>query len=111
MKSSVDRIPLEATLGWDATLNGNLAEQLIEPSLMGAYEGAAITVLAKGVNLQRGDTDPFGAAAGGAYTDGTVLLTANDCLTRGGNPTNLYPGNFYCNPSSIDGLGVQNSSQ
>ncbi len=45
----VDRIPLEAVLGWDATLNGNLAEQLQEPSLMGAYEGAGITVLGKGV--------------------------------------------------------------
>ena len=45
--SQVDRIPLEAVLGWDATLNGNLAEQLQEPSLMGAYEGAGITVLGK----------------------------------------------------------------
>lgn len=33
----IDRIPLEAVVGWDATLNGNLAEQLQEPSLMGAY--------------------------------------------------------------------------
>ncbi len=47
----VDRLPLEATVGWDATLNGNLAEQLQEPTLMGAYEGAGITVLAKGVRL------------------------------------------------------------
>ena len=45
----IDRLPLEAVVGWDATLNGNLAEQLQEPSLMGAYEGAGITVLAKGV--------------------------------------------------------------
>ena len=35
----IDRLPLEATVGWDATLNGNLAEQLQEPSLMGAFEG------------------------------------------------------------------------
>ncbi len=41
----------EATVGWDATLNGNLAEQLQEPSLMGAYEGAGITVFAKGVDF------------------------------------------------------------
>ncbi len=34
-------------VGWDATLNGNLAEQLHEPTLMGAYEGAGITVLAR----------------------------------------------------------------
>ena len=51
MKFSVDRLPLEATVGWDATLNGNLAEQLIEPTIMGAYEGAGITVLGKGVTL------------------------------------------------------------
>ena len=50
----VDRIPLEAVLGWDATLNGNLAEQLQEPSLMGAYEGAGITVLGKGVWIPPG---------------------------------------------------------
>src|SRR5437879_9087942 len=30
----VDRLPLEATVGWDATLNGNLAEQLQEPTLI-----------------------------------------------------------------------------
>ncbi len=45
----IDRLPLEATVGWDATLNGNLAELLQEPTLMGALEGAAITVLSKGV--------------------------------------------------------------
>ncbi len=33
----VDRLPLEASVGWDATLNGNLAELLQEPTLMGAY--------------------------------------------------------------------------
>src|SRR5439155_262517 len=45
----VDRLPLESVIGWNAGLNGNLAELLQEPSLMGALEGAAITVLAKGV--------------------------------------------------------------
>ena len=30
----IDRLPLEAVVGWDATVNGNLAEQLQEPSLM-----------------------------------------------------------------------------
>ena len=49
----VDRVPMEGVLGWDTSVNGNLAEQLIEPSLMGAYEGAAITVLGKGVNIPR----------------------------------------------------------
>ena len=56
----VDRVPLEAVLGWDATLNGNLAEQLQEPSLMGAYEGAGITVLAKGVNTPPGESLRYG---------------------------------------------------
>ena len=44
----VDRIPLEGIVGWDTTLNGNLAQLLQEPTLMGAYEGAGITVLGKG---------------------------------------------------------------
>jgi len=35
------RLPLEAVVGWDATQNGNMAELLQEPSLMGAFEGAA----------------------------------------------------------------------
>ena len=47
----VDRLPLEGILGWDATVNGNLAQLLQEPTLMGAYEGAGITVLSKGVNV------------------------------------------------------------
>ncbi len=49
--------PLEATVGWDASLNGNLAELLQEPSLMGALEGAGITVLAKGVDFH--GSNPF----------------------------------------------------
>src|SRR5262249_47274963 len=62
----VDRLPLEATVGWDATLNGNLAEQLQEPTLMGAYEGAGITVLAKGVQFPTG-SNPF---ASDVFPDG-----------------------------------------
>ena len=53
---AVDRLPLEAMVGWDATLNGNLAEMLQEPTLMGAYEGAGITVLGKGVKFPAGST-------------------------------------------------------
>ena len=53
-------MPLEATVGWDATLNGNLAEQLQEPTLLGAYEGAGITVLSKGVRFPDG-SNPFAA--------------------------------------------------
>ncbi|MDE3158991.1 MAG: hypothetical protein KGM92_09510, partial [Acidobacteriota bacterium] len=52
----VDRLPVEATTGWDANLNGNLAELLQEPALMGALEGAAITVVSKGVKFP---SDPF----------------------------------------------------
>jgi uncharacterized repeat protein (TIGR01451 family) len=103
---TVDRLPFEATLGWDATLNGNLAEQLSEPSLLGAYEGAAITVLGKGVKFPVGTAlgDAFGATTGAAFPTSTTLLTAADC---GG----AYPTNYYCNPSSIDGLALRDSSQ
>ena len=110
----IDRLPTEATVGWDTTLNGNLAEMLQEPSLMGALEGAAITVLSKGVNFP---SDPF-APVGGTFPTGTLLLTnstnagdPNGCgpnTTTGHNP---FPSNFWCNPSSIDGLGITNSSQ
>jgi hypothetical protein len=107
----VDRVPTEGILGWDATLNGNLAEQLIEPSLMGAYEGAALTVLAKGVNIPSGSgVDAWGTGAEAAFPDGSTLLSAEDC-TSGPRGTNPWPSNFYCNPSSIDGLSMTNSSQ
>ncbi|KAA6457989.1 hypothetical protein DYQ86_21755 [Acidobacteria bacterium AB60] len=107
MQFAVDRLPLEATVGWDATLNGNLAEQLIEPTIMGAYEGAGITVLAKGVKFNT--TDPAVIWASDTFPTGTQLLTTSDCLDRTGK--NPYPSNFLCNPSSIDGITVQNSSQ
>ena len=110
----VDRLPLEATVGWDAGLNGNLAEQLQEPSLLGAYEGAGITVLAKGVRVPEG-LDPWtdGAEPAG-FPAGTALLrnVPQDCGSGDGrtNP-NRFPSSFQCNPSSIDGLSVTNSSQ
>ncbi|HLJ94553.1 MAG TPA: hypothetical protein VKU02_15300, partial [Gemmataceae bacterium] len=121
----VDRIPLEGILGWDATVNGNLAEQLQEPSIMGAYEGAGITVVAKGVNIPTGSADPFGSGAEAAFPAGTTLLTGPVgpnggvmptelnpvCHTSAGNATNPYPSNFSCGPSSIDGLGITDSSQ
>jgi hypothetical protein len=107
MQFQVDRLPLEATVGWDATLNGNIAEQLQEPTLMGAYEGAAITVVAKGVRFPRG-SQPFGADT---FPTGTTLLTANSCTTSRTNQTNPFPSNFWCNPSSIDGLTIRDSSQ
>ena len=111
----VDRLPLEATVGWDAGLNGNLAEQLQEPSLLGAYEGAGITVLAKGVRVPNG-LDPWsdGAEPGG-FPAGTALLrnVPQDCGSgsgSGGN-ANPFPSSFQCNPSRIDGLSITNSSQ
>ena len=112
----VDRLPLEGILGWDTTVNGNLAQLLQEPTLMGAYEGAGITVLGKGVKLPAG-TDPFSTAAFGtgnesAFPAGTLPLSSSDCLTGPtNNRTNPYPSNFYCNPSSIDGLSITDSSQ
>ena len=124
----VDRIPLEGILGWDATVNGNLAEQLQEPSIMGAYEGSAITVVAKGVRIPAGASDVYGSGAEAGFPAGSTLLTgvvgANGgsllgdnnplCHTstgRNGNAANPYPSNFMCNPSSIDGLGITDSSQ
>jgi len=130
----IDRLPLEATVGWDATQNGNLAEQLQEPSLMGAFEGAGITVLGK--SLEFHGAVPWGDGnEGGAFPTVTTLLTgvgpAPTALPVGDdnqfchtgtydpttgaftvtNQTNPYPSNFTCNPSSIDGLTVTNSSQ
>ena len=114
-KPQVDRLPLEGVLGWDTTVNGNLAQLLQEPTLMGAYEGAAITVLGKGVNIPTGAADIFGSGSESAFPTGTTLLTgsAHDCGNGGrGNPTvNPYPSNFQCNPSAIDGLSITDSSQ
>src|SRR4029077_2372940 len=108
----VDRITTEATVGWDGTLNGNMAEMLQELSLMGALEGAAITVLAKGVNFP---SNPW-VTAGGTFPTGTSLLTGSTSSTTGCGPKtanahNPFPSNFQCNPSRIDGLGITNSSQ
>src|SRR5271157_318957 len=110
MNFSVDRLPLEAVVGWDATLNGNLAELLQEPTLMGAYEGAGITVLAKGVDFH--GQNPYAADT---FPTGTTLLTAINCGTgtsgTSGYIPNPFPSNFQCNPSRIDGLGITDSSQ
>ena len=102
----VDRIPLEGIVGWDTNLNGNLAQLLQEPTIMGAYEGAGITVLAKGVRVPAG-SNPFsgGTALEGDFPAGTVVLTNSvaDCTD--------YPSNFLCSPSRIDGLTITDSSQ
>jgi len=119
----IDRLPLEAVLGWDATLNGNLAEQLQEPSLMGAFEGAGITVLGKGVDYHGADPWTDGNE-GGAFPTATTLLTGvgpnplalpvgdnNPFCVDGASGANRFPSDFTCNPSSIDGLTISNSSQ
>ena len=116
--AQVDRLPLEAVIGWNSDLNGNLAELLQEPSLMGALEGAGITVLAKGVNFP---SDPYDATLLAGFPTGTTLLqnTVSNpagalCGTNeSATPAvpNKYPSNYSCNPSSIDGLGITDSSQ
>lgn len=107
MQFQVDRLPLEATVGWDANLNGNMAELLQEPALMGALEGAAITVLSKGVDFH--GANPFAASLFAGFPTGTTLLTQKDCGPAAG--PNPFPSNFQCNPSRIDGLGITDSSQ
>jgi len=107
----IDRLPLEPTVGWNAELNGNLAELLQEPSLMGALEGAGITVLAKGVNLTANSFDPALLAG---FPIGTTLLQNTLSRPDGamcGVTPNPFPSNYSCNPSSIDGLGITDSSQ
>ncbi len=111
----VDRVPLEGIVGWDTTVNGNLAELLQEPSLLGAYEGAGITVLSKGVKIPTGATNVFGNGSEAEFPTGSTLLTSANCGSgksgSGGYVPNPYPSNFQCNPSSIDGLQVTDSSQ
>jgi hypothetical protein len=109
----VDRLPLEAVVGWDATLNGNLAELLQEPSLMGALEGAGITVLAKGLNFH--GQNPWDPTLEAGFPAATTLLTnstnTSNCGPNTASAHNPFPSSFWCNPSSIDALGIQDSSQ
>ncbi|KFX29753.1 Ig-like domain-containing protein [Ralstonia solanacearum] len=104
MLRQVDAIPLEPTVGWDTNLNGNLGELLMEPTLMGAYEGAAMTVLAKGVRDVAG---PNGLQADPNCTANGICTP----LTNSADDCNNYPSNFLCNPSRIDGISFTNSSQ
>jgi hypothetical protein len=125
--AQVDPLPLEAIVGWDATQNGNLAQLLQEPTLMGALEGAGITVVAKGVNFPIPLNDPSAVAGGtlGSFPTGTTPLTGpvslggglttgdsnSLCHTSKKDTTNPFPSNFVCNPSSIDGVSITQSSQ
>ena len=111
----VDRLPLEGIVGWDTTTNGNLAQLLQEPTLLGAYEGAGITVVSKGVNTH-GAAGYYGSGSEAAFPTGTTVLTAGplDCGVSLFGQTvmkNPYPSNFQCNPSRIDGLTITDSSQ
>ncbi len=105
MQGAVDPLPLESIIGWDTTVNGNLAEMLQEPSLMGAYEGAGITVLGKGMNLS------IDSSAGGPNGSAGDFPTGARPLTNSNADCNAFPSNFWCNPSRIDGFSVMNSSQ
>lgn len=104
MQRQVDAIPLEPIIGWDNTLNGNLGELLIEPTLMGAYEGAAITVLAKGVR----DVTVNGVLQADPNCTANGICTP---LTNSASDCNRYPTNFLCNPSRVDAITFTNSSQ
>jgi hypothetical protein len=96
-QSQVDTIPLEPMVGWDSNLNGNIAELLQEPTLMGAYEGAGITVLAKGLENNNS------ANCTAESNAGCIMLNkTTDCV---------FGGNFLCAPGKIDGIGLTNSSQ
>lgn len=117
MRQHTDRINFEAIVGWDVLGNGNLAQMLQEPTLMGAYEGAGVTVLGKGVWMPAGTSvaDQFGAAnAGGFPADYRYLNDNADCADPNSGTAfwrEYYTTNFLCNPSRIDGISVINSSQ
>ncbi|MHB8816727.1 MAG: hypothetical protein ACYDAE_26165, partial [Steroidobacteraceae bacterium] len=104
--AAVDPIELEPIIGWDANLNGDLSELLQEPTLLGAYEGAGITVLAKG--LENYSSASSNTTCGGEGSAGCIPLNSTtDC----GLSSPFYKGNFLCNPSRIDGFTFTNSSQ
>jgi len=116
MHLRVDRIPMESLVGWDTAGNGNLAQVLQEPTMMGSYEGAGITVLGRGVRIPANSNDFWGAGIESPFPAGSAWLgnSTADCTVP---TTNLTSGrdygtsNYYCNPSRIDGVSVTNSSQ
>jgi hypothetical protein len=112
MQQRVDRIPFESIVGWDTTGNGNLAQMLQEPTLMGAYEGAGVTVLGRGVRIPANSNDFWGASAAGGFPAGYEYLTnSNTDCTHRADQRRDWTSNFLCNPSRIDGVSVINSSQ
>ena len=118
MHLRADRIPFEAFVGWDAAGNGNLAQILQEPTLMGAYEGAGITTTGRGVRIPPTSTDFWGQGTPGvpgAFPDGSVYLRATPADCTGSltatNGRDYGTANFQCNPSRVDGVSIINSSQ
>jgi hypothetical protein len=113
--AAVDALVGEPILGWDATLNGNLAELLQEPTLMGAYEGAGITVLARGLeNPNTANCTPLNAL--GCIPLNNLTGSAPNNGFNGGlgdcNPSSkFYYSNYLCNPARVDGITFTNSSQ
>jgi Bacterial cadherin-like domain len=115
MMGKVDPIPGEPVVGWDASLNGNIAELLQEPTLMGAYEGAGITVLAKGLeNNNTANCNPTNAT-GCIPLNGMTGPVSNNGFNGGVGDCDpasaFHTTNFLCNPSRIDGISFTNSSQ
>jgi hypothetical protein len=81
---------------------------------MGAYEGAGITVLGRGIGIPASSTDFWGASNAGGFPAGYEYLTTADCGSA--SKTQLDgrdygTSNYLCNPSRIDGISVINSSQ
>ena len=109
-----DRIPFEGFVGWDASSNGNLAQLLQEPTLMGAYEGAGITVVGRGVRIPANSRGTSGAKSPEQERSRMErYLTAATRIARrqGASGRDYGTANFLCNPSRIDGISVINSSQ
>jgi hypothetical protein len=95
MQNAADPLTDENVTNWDANLNGYVAEVLAEPTLMGALEGAALTVVGKG--CESVTVDP----TEGPTCNAPLTTSTADCK---------YVGNFRCNPSRVDGLSFTNSS-
>ena len=112
MHLRADRIPFEGhSSAGTPRGNGNLAQLLQEPTLMGAYEGAGITVLGRGVRDPGQQHRPLGARSPAprarSRTAAVYLTNANaDCTTSSTTQTtgrDYGTANFQCNPSRIDG--------
>jgi hypothetical protein len=114
-QAKVDPIPLEPIIGWDANLNGNISELIQEPTLMGAYEGAGITVLAKGLENNNTANCTAESSAGciplNASTSGAVKNGFNAGVGDCASSSPFYTTNFVCNPSRIDGITFTDASQ